>query len=305
MKTELPSKPNHCTEAKWKKALALFLRYIDDGFCLSKINFENSYGFEINGIKHRVKHALQAQNVFRYVVRGAEELGMVVNSLKTDMICVSGATDYVADAYLLDSDQNRIGCSQSMKALGLHFSNRLDMEDQVKHIEKNMRAKYWTLRNLKKNDFSNEELVQVFKTILRPVTEYECVVFHSSLTDDQDERLERLQDHALKTIFGPELSARRLRGLAGLTTLRERREERCKKFALKSVRDPVFEHWFPLKQTRRSTRGRQCQEIYVEEKAPCERLKNSPIFYFRRLLNGKVGKEYGTRNKSYRKDIIE
>ena len=219
--TDLPVENNHWTEVKWRVALAIFLRYIDDGFCLSKVNFENSYGFEINGVKYRVKHAVQAQNVFRHVVRRAEELGMVVNTEKTDMICVSGAADNVADAYLLDADQTRIGCSQTMRALGLRFSNRLDMEEQVRHIEKNMRARYWTLRNLKKNGFSNEELVQVFKTILRPVAEYGCVVFHSSLTDEQDERLERLQDHALKTIFGPELSARRLRGLAGLDPLRE------------------------------------------------------------------------------------
>ena len=104
------------------------------------------------------------------------------------------------------------------------------------------------MRNLKKNGFTNAELVQVYKTVIRPVAEYGAVVFHSSLTDDQDERLERLQDHALKCIFGPELSARKLRGLAGLDTLRSRREKLTGKFAIKCVNDPVFEKWFPLKE---------------------------------------------------------
>ena len=253
--TELPPEPNHWTEAKWKVALASFLRYIDDGFCLAKVNYENSYGFEVNGVKFRVKHALQSQNVFRHIVRNAEDIGMVLNAAKTAMMCVSGATEYRVDAFLVDSDQNRIGCGQSIKALGVRFSNRLDMENHVKYIEKAVRARYWTLRNLKKNGFTNDELVQVFKTMIRPVAEYACAVFHSSLTDEQDERLERLQDHALKTICGPELSARRLRGLAGVDTLRERREEICIKFALKCSRDPVFAHWFPLRQGRRSTRN--------------------------------------------------
>ena len=35
---ELPEEPNHWTEARWKMALALLLRFIDDGFCLSKVN---------------------------------------------------------------------------------------------------------------------------------------------------------------------------------------------------------------------------------------------------------------------------
>ena len=123
----IPAEKNHWTEAKWQAALALFLRYIDDGFCLLRINFENSFGFTVNGQKHRVKHTLQAQNVFRHVVRNAERIGMVVNAKKTAMICVSGASDYKADAFILDSDQNRIGCTNKIKALGLHLSNRLDI----------------------------------------------------------------------------------------------------------------------------------------------------------------------------------
>ena len=34
-------------------------------------------------------------------------------------------------------------------------------------------------------------------------------------------------------------------------------------------------------------------------------MKNSPVFYFRRILNGKVGKAYGTRNKLYREDVVK
>ena len=138
--------------------------------------------------------------------------------------------------------------------------------------------------------------------MLRPVIEYACPVYHSSLTDEQDERIERLQDHALKCIFGTDLSARKLRGLSGLVTLRERRETLVKKFALKCANDPVFEHWFPVRNTGRVTRN---QDTYLEVTARCDRLKNLPIHYFRRILNGKEGKTYGVRNKSYREDVIE
>lgn len=219
------------------------------------------------------------------------------------MMCISGALNYEADAFILDAEQNRIGCTKTIKALGIRFSNRLDMEDQVKHVVKAFRARYWTLRNLKGNGFNNEELVQVYKTMIRPLAEYGCPAYHSSLTDEQDERLERLQDHALKCIFGPEKSARKLRGLAGLTTLRERREELVLKFATKCANDPAFDHWFPRRVTGRNTRNKNT-ETYLEEKARCDRLKNSPLYYFRRILNGTIGKHYGTRNKNYREDIV-
>ena len=124
---EVPHELNARTEAKWTVTLAALLRYIDDGFSITRVNFENSFGMTVNGIFHRVKHTVQAQNVFRHLVRRAEEIGMVVNSSKTAMLCVSDAMAYEADAFILDSDQVRIGCQKSIKALGMHFSSRPDI----------------------------------------------------------------------------------------------------------------------------------------------------------------------------------
>ena len=41
-------------------------------------------------------------------------------------------------------------------------------------------------------------------------------------------------------------------------------------------------------------------ETFAEDYARCNRLRDSPIFYMRRRLNGKDGKNYGERNKDYR-----
>ena len=117
----------------------------------------------------------------------------------------------------------------------------------------------------------------MYTTIIRPVADYACVMYHSSLTDQQDEELDRLQNNALKCIFGP-MSGRKLREAAGVTTLRKRREEMCDKFALKLVDNPQFGHWFPIKQTRASRRSGK-QEIYLEEKARCDRLMNLSLIH--------------------------
>ena len=174
------------------------------------------------------------------------------------------------------------------------------MQEQVNAISKKFRTRYWTLRNLKNSGFSTEELVTVYKTIIRPVADYACAVYHPSLTDEQDETLDRLQNHALKCIFGSGLSGRKLREMAGVTTLRARREEITEKFAKKLASDPLFTHWFPLKMSRSSRRSTVTQEKYLEEKARCDRLKNSPLFYYRRVLNGKPGRTYGKRYEEYR-----
>ena len=293
MRQEIPYEPNYRTESKWIAKLAALLRFVDDGFTLSKVNFENSVGFTVNGQPYRVKHAIQSQNVFRHIVRRAENIGMVVNSQKTTLVCVSDSLSYKSEAFILDSDGKRIDCQDGFKALGVHFLSTPTLQAHINSICKKFRSRYWTLRNLKLNGFTCEELVQVYKTMILPVTDYACVMYHSSLTETQDLQLERLQNHALKTIFGTGISARKARELASLSTLRARREILCENFAKKCLKNPLFAAWFPLKTARTSTRNRNAgQEIYLETKARCDRLKNSPLHYFRRILNGKPGKIY-------------
>ena len=43
-------------------------------------------------------------------------------------------------------------------------------------------------------------------------------------------------------------------------------------------------------------------EAFHEDHARCARLFNTPIFFMRRQLNGKEGKDYGKRNAEYRED---
>ena len=127
------------------------------------------------------------------------------------MICISDSLAYEADAFLLDEDGGRVGCQKSLKALGMRFSNRPNMREHVEHVRKAFRSRNWTLRNLKRNGFNQAELVQVYKSMIRSVADYGEVVYHSSLTGEQDELQERCQKHALKCIFGYGMSARRMR----------------------------------------------------------------------------------------------
>ena len=138
----------------------------------------------------------------------------------------------------------------------------------------------------------------VYTSIVRPVADYMMEVYHSMITDAQDEAIERLQTHALRCIYGARISGRRMREMADLSTLRERRIQHCDRFAAKCAASERFSDWFPSREERgRVTRRR---EEYLEEYARCNRLFNSPIFYMRRRLNGKQGRRYGQRNSQYR-----
>ena len=57
----------------------------------------------------------------------------------------------------------------------------------------------------------------------------------------------------------------------------------CDNFATKAAANPRFD-WFPLRTGRSGRHG----ETYKEFPARTDRLFNSPLFYFRRRLNGKA-----------------
>ena len=294
-----PPEPTSTCLGQWKQRPVNVDKYVDDNLQQEAVNTENCAVLPVLGEAHKSKHAVLTQNVFRHVVRNAAKKGMKVNSEKTSMVCISDSQNYKISSYIYDAEGVRIDSTSTMKVLGWHFSSRPTPDAYLDTMIKRFRERYWTLRHLKHNGFTEKELVTVYTTIVRPVADYMMETYHSMMNDSYDEAVERLQTHALKCIFGPRLSARRLRELAGVSTLRQRRIEHCDKFARKCADSPRFSHWFPPVSGRRS--GRNGDE-YKEEYARCKRLYNSPLFYMRRRLNGKPGKQYGERNRQYRED---
>ena len=99
------------------------------------------------------------------------------------------------------------------------------------------------------------------------------------LTSELSDKLERVQFRALKNIY---FSNRQVLQMSGLESLAEQREKACLKFAQKMVVNPRFAGLFPL----RKTRGRKSnQDTFVEYPARTDRRRDSPLYYYRRLLN--------------------
>ena len=91
-------------------------------------------------------------------------------------------------------------------------------------------------------------------------------------------KLEREQQKALKNIYWPGMSAKKMRKTAGI--LRERREEVCVKFAKKCVNSPRFGHWFPRRETPvRGRRGGVTYKEFKENSVRTKRYLNSPKTY--------------------------
>ena len=301
---EPPAEPNHWTRAAWKRRRVRAYKYVDDGITTEKVNFENATpGPDLGSKPTKRKQAIPSQNAFLATAHSAHAKGMKVNTLKTNLLCVSDAVSFAPVAFIeAGGEVLESSPGQRLKVLGFTLGDRPSVKPHVQTIIKKFRQRYWTLFNLKKHGFSNDELVTVYKTMILPLADYCDVVYHSLLTDEMDEELDRQQNHALRCIFGFGIGGKRLRAMAGLTTLRERRIAHCDAFAAKCSRDPRFEHFFPRRESKRRTRSSLGGEEFLETFARCDRLRDSPIHFFRRRLNGKTGKIYGQRYKEYRED---
>ena len=111
------------------------------------------------------------------------------------------------------------------------------------------------------------------------------MVFHSSLTQEQSNKLENIQKTCLKVILGEMyISYSAALEMCGLESLYDRRQKRCLDFALKSVKHPRNKKIFPLNEVSHRHEMRD-KEKYRVNFARTESYKKSAIPYCQRLLN--------------------
>ena len=269
-------------EPAWRHKKITVKKFVDDNLQAEKLQMKSALTYDQQGHLYKNVRASQSEVMFNHISRQAKEKGLLVNSKKTSLLAVSGARSYLAKAHIYDSDNTRIDSEETLKILGFVFNNNGTVNDQVESLVKKVNQRTWTLRELAKCGFSEQERVKVYVTMIRPILEYSSVVYSSMLTQDLDEKIEKVQIRALKNIYGHIYSRRQVLEMSGLETLRERREKACLKFANKMVNNPRFAGWFP----KRRARGRTgASESFVEYPARTDRRRDSPLFYFRRLLN--------------------
>ena len=92
-----------------------------------------------------------------------------------------------------------------------------------------------------------EDMVTIYVSYVRSILEQSCTVWHSSLTIEDSEDLERVQKSAMKIILKEEyLSYEQALEKLMLCKLSERREKMCLKFAKNCTKNDLTSDLFPL-----------------------------------------------------------
>ena len=148
---------------------------------------------------------------------------MKINSKKSKMII--SFTHYVNFKKSVPNiiiESNPVEVVKHAKLLGVILSNDLSWDMHVDSIVKKAAKRVYILYQLKRADVSQTDLVTVYVSVVRPVLEYACPVWHTNLPKYLSDNIELIQKRALKSKF-PNKDFDDILNDIGMYILRERR----------------------------------------------------------------------------------
>ena len=136
------------------------------------------------------------------------------------------------------------------KVLGLTLSSNLKWNNHVDVIVKKSRKRLYCLSQLKRLGLKPPELIQFYRTCIRPITEYASPVFHDCLPAYLSKDIESIQQRAMRISF-PSLSYKEALDEAGLISLSVRRQSLTDKLFTKVTtdRENKLHHLLPEQRT--------------------------------------------------------
>ena len=172
-------------------------------------------------------------------------------------------------------NDNEIERVHVYKLLGLCINNNLTWDDHVTSICTKTAKRLHFFKLLKRAAMSTADLLRYYESVIRPVAEYACVVWHSSLTKDQSARLESIQRRALKLIYGRDNHEMNM-----LPSLADRREDLAKRF-FNSLLNPTncLHYLLPPKRDINVISKLRHVKLFACPTTRTERFKNSTIIY--------------------------
>ena len=186
---------------------------------------------------------------------------------------------------------------EKIKLLGVYITKDLTWTANTENICSKVYQRLFWINKLKSYGLQKEELINAWLSMLRPVAEYAAPLWHSGLSDGENNKIEMLQKNALSIILGTEYIDHKryykyneeivsydgaLQKL-GLTTLNERRAALTKNFAIGTASNVKHSTMFTKNQSIGiPTRNRPTLEVPF---CRTERYYKSAVPVMTRMLN--------------------
>ena len=225
----------------------------------------------------------KCEKIFSALDRESSDLGMKINPIKTQVLCISAAAATDTSSYIRFQGE-KIKSTSELKILGFWFDNTPTVRLHVEKMLAKARSRLCSLRKLRRSGLPEKDLLTCYTTYIRPILDYAAPTYHPQLTAEQSAEIERFQAAAMKLVFGPLVAYQTVidHDKIGLHELR--RKKLFENFANKSLANPCFkEKWFPL--NNEIDFNLRKRNRFLEQHARTERYRKSPIQAMRRYLN--------------------
>ena len=262
----------------------VFFKYVDDTTTIETVPGERA-------IKH-YSSTTPREEIFPHltaamleaILRRTEEIGMIVNCKKTQMICISLDNGCITSARIACDTGDNIECTNNMKLLGYMFDETPTANAQFDYIRKKFRGRFWSIIHLKRSGISGMQLFKLYTVFVRPLIESNCVIYDSMLTKYQSDQIELMQKRVLRLCFGSNTHYNDSCSTFAISKLKARRTEAVRKFVAKNMVNQRFsEKWFkPRPADENNLRNRR---PYIEDKARTRRFQKSPLLTMQRIAN--------------------
>ena len=166
---------------------------------------------------------------------------------------------------------------KSVKLLGIIVTDKVTWNENTTYICSKASKRLYHLKQLRRAGFDSVDLLAFYGSVIRPVLEYACPVWHTSLDVADSAKIESIQRRAMR-IIEPKLCYDAACSKHHLEKTSFRREYLSRKFftAIKSASHKLH-HVLPQpKSTRYSLRNSSKLPV---PKTNTNRFKNSPIPY--------------------------
>ena len=229
------------------------------------------------------KQNTELQHQIEIIKHLSDSREMALNTSKTCIFIVNFTKNYQFRPLLkIPGCESIIDRVQETKLLGYWFSTNMKTDRHVQHILTIAYKRIWTIRKLKKAGISDEDILYFYFIKIRSVLESNCVAFHSLLTKENSENIERIQKIVLRIIMNEDYFDYHHACLKlDVQTLASRRVKLCLSFSLKCLESDKHKHLFKL---NKQTNIRN-PDIFAVPYAHTSRYFNSPKVYLTRLLN--------------------
>ena len=169
-----------------------------------------------------------------------------LNETKCKEMRICFSTNGTPDLNPIVINDKQIDVVSHTKILGVNILSDLKWNHHIAEVVKKARKCLFCLSQLKRTGLGPNELVQFYRTCIRPITEYACPLFHDGLPVHLSHELEAVQKRAMRIIF-PSLMYDEALIKTSLVTLSDRRQALTDKMFKKILdnKDSKFRNLLP------------------------------------------------------------